>query len=179
MNHIMLDLETLDDRPTSVIVAIGAVRFSLDDEDDYAGLSDEFYAVISAKSCQEYGLTIGAETVAWWAQQADEARRILYHPDTDHLPQSLIAFNNFIRDKPEESAVWGNGSTFDNVILRNAYRACGIIPAWKYNRDFCFRTMKNMFPTTEPERQGIHHNALDDAKHQARWLIKIMENIRR
>jgi hypothetical protein len=176
MKHIMLDLETLGNGPTAAIIAIGAVRFDL----EHYTVNEEFYTLVDAGSCQRYGLTIDARTVEWWAQQSDEARSILWNRLRSDLPTALVAFNEFLAGVEigwDELTVWGNGSTFDNVIIRNAYSCTHLPRPWSDWQDFCFRTMKKMFPI-DYKPDGIKHNALDDAKNQARWLCEIFRRIR-
>lgn len=188
-DHVMVDLETLDSRETAVILSIGAVRFSLDPPEL---ITPEFLGLIDAEDCQRYGLTIGANTVRWWMGQSEEARKALYQVKAPYadltlhpalLEVALKVFNQFILDVPD-TKVWGNGATFDNMILRNAFRACEIKPAWSYRNDLCYRTMKTMFPTSVPlieknpaQPSGVPHNALDDARRQAKRLCHIWKQI--
>lgn len=188
-DHVMVDLETLDSRETAVILSIGAVRFSLDPPEL---ATPEFLGLVDAEDCQRYGLTIGADTVRWWMGQSEEARQNLYIAKVPHgdcwlapapLLMNLFTFNKFVLEVPD-TKVWGNGATFDNMILRNAFRACEIKPAWSYRNDLCYRTMRRMFPTNVPliekdpaQPNGVQHNALDDARRQAKWLCHIWKQI--
>lgn len=180
MSHenIMLDLETLDNRETAVILSIGAVRFDFDS----LTLSTNFYSTVSPEDCQKYGLTIGADTVAWWMRQSQAARDAVFTMNAQNSLKTVLgAFTHFVRDIPE-SKVWGNGATFDNMIMRNAYRAVGYEIPWAYYHDRCFRTMKAVFPTNtpliekDPQMLGVKHQALDDATRQAKWLLHIWKN---
>lgn len=187
-DNIMLDLETLDTRETAVILSIGAVRFSLDE----LVLGDEFYCIVDPVSCQQHGLTIGADTVRWWMGQSAEARAEYNTPLSEapyyNLPIALERFQEFVgyrltidgerRLRVNDSKVWGNGATFDNMIIRNAYRACNLPVPWSYKNDMCFRTMMKMFPVKE-EPSGVKHHALDDARRQAQALIRVWQSIER
>lgn len=180
MKHVMVDLETLDSAPTAAIVSIGAVVMDL----DKFTLGEEFYSVVDPASSQGLGLTIGADTVRWWLQQSPEAlamfRSVAQKVDT--LPVSLQRFTCWARENEflkEDLAIWGNGATFDNVILRNAYKACGLKAPWSYRHDFCYRTMYRNFPSSEKYvKEGVAHNALDDARSQARALVEIMSRLK-
>jgi exodeoxyribonuclease VIII len=71
--------------------------------------------------------------------------------------------------------LWGNGAVFDNTILGNAYFITGRKPPWNPWDDRCYRTVKALFKwIPADERQGTYHNALDDAMHQTKHLIKIL-----
>jgi hypothetical protein len=178
-NHIMLDLETLDSGPTAAIVSIGAVRMDFEN----LALLDDFYRMVDARSCEEYGLKIGADTVLWWLAQSEQAWLALTYPNRLSLPEALGGFSNWAGVSP---VIWGNGATFDNVILRNAYRAArarGALVAYpaSYRDDLCYRTMRRMFPLKAgaPDGNvGVRHNALDDARAQAVTLLAILKGLR-
>jgi exodeoxyribonuclease VIII len=169
--NIMVDLETLGTRSTSIILSIGACRVT-DGEP-----SDPFYRVISVPSCRDAGLTSDASTERWWNQQNDEARRVFTDPSVT-LIQALSDFSTYIRGFGSRSVrLWGNGSDFDNVILANAYSAVGSQIPWMFYHNRCFRTVRKLIGAQikEPSREGTHHNALDDAMHQARILGQILK----
>lgn len=170
--HIMVDLETLSNREDAAIVSIGAVRFDLDRFE----LGDEFYVWVDGRSCQKVGLRVDFETVCWWMSQGDAARAVFTENKGIHLATALMDLSDFILRVPE-SAVWGNGSTFDNMILRSAFRACRLAYPVSYKNDLCYRTIRKMFPREKVEL-GTKHNALDDAKSQALTLIEIVKGFR-
>ena len=165
-NHLMIDLETLDNRPSAVIRSIGAVWFG----DGVLGA--EFYTRIDPQSCVDYGLSLGVSTIEWWLKQGDAARAEMCKPGKS-LPDALASFSEFVCAGPEPAGVWGNGASFDNVILANAYDACRVRRPWKFWADRCYRTVKAAAPSVEMKRDGTHHNALDDARDQARHLMAI------
>jgi exodeoxyribonuclease VIII len=172
----MLDLETMGNGPNAAIVSLGAVRFCLRKLE----LLDEFYEVISLASSQSLGGTIDASTVMWWLQQASEAQQALYASNLTPprtLPEVLQKFTAWVGGNRNEVAVWGNGATFDNVILHSAYKACGHREPWTYKNDLCFRTLRRLFPTHYTP-QGVKHNALDDARNQAQTVLKVVDMLR-
>lgn len=176
--HVMLDLETMGLGPTAAIVAIGAVQFGLTEE-GAEWLGPSFYRVVKLTSSTEAGGTMDASTALWWLRQADEARAALLDLQADDLAHALSDFQFWMAGLSSSSAqphpcVWGNGAAFDNVILRGAFERLGMAPPWSHWDDRCFRTMKREHPQIgPPQRQGVHHNALDDAMHQARHLCAI------
>lgn len=182
MNHIMIDLETLDSRETAAIISIGAVKFN----PERGNLGGEFYKVVSIESSVSYGLTTSWDTVRWWMTQSDAARNLFTQKGED-LDLTLLRFQGFcaidltLEDAQKETVIWGNGSTFDNMILRNAYKSCGMKYPAHYWNDLCFRTMKTMFGVREPKSSfsGVKHNALDDAKNQAKALIEILKKVKK
>jgi hypothetical protein len=170
--HIMVDLETLSSREDAAILSIGAVRFDL----EQLSLGEEFYERVELASCEEKGLRISADTLLWWMEQTPEARKVFIEQPQISLLSALSKFKEFVATNPN-SVIWGNGATFDNMILRNAFRACGLSYPVSYRNDLCYRTMRRMFPVIKSEG-GVVHNALDDARNQASTLLSIMKNIR-
>ena len=170
-NRIMLDLETFGSKPNSVITAIGAVRFG------DGKFCDSFYERVCPSSCVKYGLDIDPETVMWWLAQANEARAEMTNSDRRELPIALSLFAAFAEVPTESAEVWGNGATFDNTVLKNAYDKCHMKAPWSFRNDMCYRTIKNRNPQIKMDRSGTHHNALDDARSQALHLMKILPDL--
>lgn len=166
MKNVMLDLETLGRTAGCSIISIGAVVFS--DQ-----LEDEFYISISRESCKDFGLFEDPETLAWWESQSDDAKKV-FTEQKESLPFALGKLCAWIEALcDEEICVWGNGSDFDNAMMQFAFRAIGKETPWKFWNNRCYRTLKNLYPKIELDRQGTYHNALDDAKTQALHAIKI------
>lgn len=166
MNNVMLDLETLGSSPGSVIVSIGAVRFSREEE-----VGDRFYRTVDPASCQRRGLTIDAKNVLWWLGQSEDARREVAKAQVP-IEVALLDFSEFLG---EDARVWGNGATFDNVLLSEAYKAADLRRPWSHKGDRCYRTIKNLFGIglAPAPRPAVEHNALDDAISQATHLIEM------
>ncbi len=169
--HIMIDLETMGTRPNAPIIAIGAVAF------DAETIHDEFYSVVDLADAVAEGAVMSPDTVLWWLKQSDAARAAFDRPG-DPLGLTLGAFREWIT-KFNLDGVWGNGASFDNTILSEAYQRIGTSAPWPFWKDRCYRTMKNVHPGVQMERAGTHHNALDDAKTQALHLMRINEEFGR
>jgi hypothetical protein len=173
MKHTMVDLETLGTGARAAILSIGAVKFNS------KGLGEEFYSVIDMETCQQAGLTITMDTIVWWMQQEEQARAAFTEKHKTSLFQGLKDFATFLGPDAKNMKVWGNGASFDNVILAEAYNAVNLDLPWKFWNDRCYRTMNNMFGRSIPmdDREGTYHNALDDAINQAHHLVKILQAI--
>lgn len=158
--HTMLDLETFATSNNAYIISIGAVNFNKE------GIIEAFYVNIHT-AYEEAQFDINPQTVMWWLDQSEAAKTAL-KKDPQKLSNALRLFGEFIEGT---DGVWGNGSTFDNVILRNAYNKLNIKCPWHFRKDKCFRTVANLYPREEIEVTGTQHNALHDAKKQARVII--------
>ena len=167
--HIMVDLETMGNESNAAIVSIGAVRF------DSKGLYREFEMVADLTSCIKRGLSISGDTVYWWLKQSKEAREALGDGYGKDILHAVGQFKGFVENTPNFQGIWGNGATFDNVILSNAFKACYLEVPWPFWSDKCYRTMKAMLPDPglPPIDKSKAHNALEDAKYQAKYLMAI------
>lgn len=172
MKNIMVDLETLGKGSNAVIVSIGAVQF------DETGLGATFYRNVQPKSCVDVGMSIDVDTVMWWMKQGDDARKALTLPG-DPLFKVLCDFSDYARHcgSLDEVTLWGNGATFDNVILGNAYDLSGLARPWAFWNDRCHRTLKNLYPGIQAPKPAVAHNALEDAKAQALHASRILAHI--
>lgn len=160
---VMVDIETLGNGSKAVITSIGAVLFNGD------GLGHTFYSRVCPQSCVDVGLELDVSTIIWWLKQSDAARAE-FQGASRPLQEVLADFAIFL---PQGVRVWGNGATFDNVIVGNAYKACGLHQPWGFWNDRCYRTIKNQYPNVPIGRTGTHHHALEDAKSQALHLLLI------
>ena len=165
MHNIMIDLETMGQSSQAAIIALGAVTFGPE------GLGDEFYETIDLQSSMDTGGIVDASTVLWWMRQSDAARAE-FKKKGKHITSVLMAFSAWIMLMPDVK-VWGNGASFDNVILGSAHGRQHLEIPWKFWNDRCYRTVKAAHPGVPAVKSGTAHNALDDAKTQALHLIAI------
>lgn len=183
MNNIMLDLETMGKGSNAAIVSIGAVFFNpLTGE-----LGEEFYERIWLESAAKHG-ELDASTVAWWLGQSDEARAEINHNDSVGLNEAIRGFSEFVINNTKgsfiDTRVWGNGCTFDNVIIANAYKQLHLQKPWSYAGDMDVRTivelgrkLLNFDPKKDMPFEGEKHNALADAIHQAKYVSAIYQKL--
>lgn len=166
--NIMLDLETLSSDPGGAIVTLGAVSF------DYTGIRDTFYARIDLQSCIDIGLHTNPATILWWMGQGYTAQKELTSLPRLHINEALRDFAAWaLPNGIPIAGLWGNGATFDNVLLSEAYRIAKAKRPWSHRVDKCYRTVKNQFPGVLPIDYGTKHDALDDAVAQTLHLLTI------
>lgn len=183
--HLMIDLETMGLKPGSPVLTIGAVWFDPERNGwrpDYEG----FYVKLDfLEVVERYKDGLTAETLQWWLGQTDEARAELTDAEgTVSVAKGLTALSDFIRDSSEREDlrdvyVWGNSNKFDLGLLEFMYDKEGIDIPWNYARDMNCRTIvwlaKVLIGMKRPKIvQGVTHNALDDARHQARYVEEMV-----
>lgn len=181
--HLMVDIESMGEKPDAPIVSIGAVFF-----DPASGQTGpEFYKVISLESAMEWGGVPDASTILFWLKETSEARSEIVMDHAIPLDDALLQFKDFIAENAANGKdtvqVWGNGATFDNVLLENSYARTGISCPWKYwnNRDV--RTIVELgkavgyTPRHEIPFEGEPHKAISDARHQVKYVSAIWQHL--
>lgn len=184
MKHIMVDLETMGTNPKAPIVAIGAVYF-----DPATGeLGPDFYRVVSLKSEFQMGATPDAGAIEFWLTQSDAAREAITGKDQLHIVYALSQLTDFVTGYSSavglsQLQLWGNGASFDPVILRSAYVRCSFPEFWKFWNDQDVRTIVALGRVIgfDPKRDlpfaGERHHALADAIHQAQYVSAIWQRL--
>lgn len=180
MKHLMIDLETMGNKPNAPIVAIGAVFF----DPSTGELGAQYSKSVLLTSEMNLGATPDPDTIVWWLQQSSEARSEVASAVTS-IQVALHELNIFISDNKSEGSVqvWGNGASFDNVILRAAYQRVSLPIFWPFYQDRDVRTIVELGrqmginPKMDMPFTGDRHNALADAIHQAQYVSVIWQKL--
>ncbi|EOM2972902.1 TPA: 3'-5' exoribonuclease, partial [Escherichia coli] len=169
-DHLMIDLETMGKNPDAPIISIGAIFFDPQTGD----MGPEFSKTIDLETA---GGVIDRDTIKWWLKQSREAQSAIM---TDEIPldDALLQLREFIDENSGEFfvQVWGNGANFDNTILRRSYERQGIPCPWRYYNDRDVRTIVELGKAIDFDArtaipfEGERHNALDDARYQAKYV---------
>ncbi|BBV30605.1 3'-5' exoribonuclease domain-containing protein [Citrobacter portucalensis] len=181
--HLMVDLETMGSGPDAPIVSIGAVYF----DPSTGNTGAEFYQVVSLESSMSFGMKPDASTIQWWLKQSSEARSAILVDEALGLRETLELLADFIAENAANGShtvqLWGNGCSFDNVILRRAYALTETpfsVPFWN-DRDV--RTIVELGksvginPRFDIPFEGDMHNALSDARHQVKYVSAIWQRL--
>ncbi|HAW2835964.1 TPA: exonuclease [Escherichia coli] len=175
--HLMIDLETMGINPDAPIISIGAIFFDPQTGD----MGPEFSKTIDLDTA---GGVIDRDVIKWWLKQSREAQSAIM---TDEIPldDALLQLREFIDENSGEFfvQVWGNGANFDNVILRRSYERQGIPCPWRYCNDRDVRTIVELGKAIDFDArtaipfEGERHNALDDARYQAKYVSAIWQKL--
>ncbi|EIG7221426.1 3'-5' exoribonuclease [Escherichia coli] len=175
--HLMIDLETMGKNPDAPIISIGAIFFDPQTGD----MGPEFSKTIDLDTA---GGVIDRDVIKWWLKQSREVQSAIM---TDEIPldDALLQLREFIDENSGEFfvQVWGNGANFDNVILRRSYERQGIPCPWRYCNDRDVRTIVELGKAIDFDArtaipfEGERHNALDDARYQAKYVSAIWQKL--
>ncbi|QFS86605.1 MULTISPECIES: 3'-5' exonuclease [unclassified Marinobacter] len=178
----MVDIETLDTRPSAVVISIGVVLFN---RREPKVKMKELNLKFGKKEFRDeqimMGRTVDKETVAWWKGQEPDAKRIFKQANVTSMEDALNKLTAFLTQGDTNYLIWGNGSDFDNTIMTSLYESFGMQAPWKFWNNRCFRTFKGEHGhiTRPPEFHGVKHDAVDDARQQARYLQAIYAELQK
>ena len=169
MNDVMLDIETFGTDSNAVIVSISAVRFNIETGE----LGDEFEIGLDVQQQVDEKAVIDGSTIMWWLSQSDSARHELVKLKSRSIKIVVKKLNAFLSEE-KVKGLWGNGATFDNVLVRNLFKRHGhelVVPFWA---DRCVRTFVDIMDINKGDFtfDGVPHNGLDDCKHQIKYMTQ-------
>lgn len=176
--HVFLDLETLGLRHNAPILVIAAYAV-----DSLGNKIKRDQWRVSVKDANRHG-TADPSTMQWWSEQSEDAKRAAFE-DGPRLTlfDALRGLSLFIGSLEGPVYVWGNAPTFDCAILRHAYMQTSQETPWEFWQERDCRTVAwvgewlGYDAKQGTEFKGERHNALDDARHQARYTIDILNHI--
>ncbi|HCM9878126.1 TPA: 3'-5' exoribonuclease, partial [Escherichia coli] len=176
-HHLMIDLETMGKNPDAPIISIDAIFFDPQTGD----MGPEFSKTIDLETA---GGVIDRDVIKRWLKQSREAQSAIM---TDEIPldDALLQLREFIDENSGEFfvQVWGNGANFENTILRRSYERQGIPCPWRYYNDRDVRTIVELGKAIDFDArtaipfEGERHNALDDARYQAKYVSAIWQKL--
>lgn len=173
---IMIDLETLSNKPNGAVVAVGAVFFNPNSGE----LGEKFEMAIDMADAVRYGQVDG-DTLKWWFSQSDGARKAITR-GRHTAEQVWSKFYDFVLTHGDKVHPWGNGSSFDITMCQYQFaRVLSKGEPWKFwNIQDC-RTIKRAadgIVNYTDKLEGVAHSALADAIHQAKYVSAYWQGLR-
>lgn len=161
--NFMLDIETLDVKPSSIVLSVGLVAF------DSLGEIDTFYGHLEPEIQAEKGRTVSVSTVEFWLRHTSVYP---WHDRQDPIPL-LLAMNKFIQKYAinGEIFMWAKPPSFDFTIMESLYNDFKIVLPWNYRAPRCVRTAQSFLTDDEvleitSNHKGTAHNAIEDCRLQ-------------
>jgi hypothetical protein len=182
---IMLDIESLDVGPRSVVTQLAFAAFDLEDPDTILREVEEYLPIQPQINLKR---TINADTIIWWMQQ-DDASRERFKRSSGNDMDELIALVNSVGRKltqvledATEYEIWARGPQFDCVNVQTLFNDCGQVSPWEYDKVMDLRTLMKqaLLKTSDvPLPVGlVKHVALDDCKYQIVCYAEAIRKLR-
>lgn len=164
--HATIDLETIDTRPQSTVLSLGAVKFNpFDNSEPY----DELYFKVSIDDQDRLGRTASDDTIEWWSKQDPKIMEEAFDQEgAITVEEALSKINKFCVGV---DVLWGQGYGFDYTIIEDMYRSLGKPIPYNF---WQVRDSRTLFSVCkEDPRKKIQndlHNALADAYYQSKAI---------
>ena len=164
--HATIDLETIDTRPQSTVLSLGAVKFNpFDNSEPHS----EMYFKISIDDQDQLGRTSSDDTIAWWSRQDPKIMEEAFDQEgAITVEEALSKINKFVVGV---DILWGQGYGFDYTIIEDMYRSLGKPIPYNF---WQVRDSRTLFSVCkEDPRKKIQndlHNALADAYFQSKAI---------
>ena len=168
---VMFDLETLDTKPTAVILSLGAVKFDPKTE----SVPDQLPKLLlkfDIDAQNDLGRTTSDDTIEWWGKQPPHIQEEAFGLEgRTPLHEAIDQFHRFVWNSDR---VWSQGC-FDIVIVEDLYRMVGRTPPWNY---WQIRDSRTLFDFVDGKMdRSKHHDAMEDALEQARAVQRALKKI--
>lgn len=175
MKNVMIDIETLGNKPYSVILSIAAVVFDLKTGETF----EKFNVSIDPQSCEESGLKLNASTVTWWLNQSKVAQLTFLNSEKVHFASAMLSFKSFIESIGTEFFIWSNSPSFDLSLLKNAFDTGLSVYPWQFWQEMDVRTITNLCPEFKQNHvwTGVAHDPLTDCENQIQYLVKTYNHL--
>jgi len=188
MNHMMVDLETLDTKNSAIVLSLGACYFNGESliQSVETDISKRMYIELDLKDQESAGRTIGIDTLDWWIKQKPGLEQFDIKALKKYtLVQTIEALDKFILDNKID-CIWSNGPSFDMVIIESIYNSHSTRPFMiKYSNWYDFKTIRGirkLLNLPEIKFEGQMHNSLNDAMYQAmvvnNTLVELKEHFK-
>jgi hypothetical protein len=169
MKILMLDCETLALTPDAVVTQIGAVFFDLQ-YPEAAAHGQTWWPDLA----EQAGRRIDVNTVMWWMQQSDHARKsLIVAPHKREKKREILAHLTKLMTVHNVETVWAKPAMFDLPLLTDYFGA----KPWSHRVERDMQTIVRMYdpegklaPAGDPDKA---HDAAYDALWQCQYLERI------
>lgn len=173
MYELMFDLETLDTKPSAVILSIGAIIW--EQKDNGWTEIDSFLRILSLEDQLLAGRTIDGDTQSWWRKQSEAAKAEAFGKDRDNSCTALNDFVDFARLENHITSFWANPSTFDFPIWDDLAMTFERSVPWTYRQKYDVRTVVRKAQYSAKDHNyshitGVPHAPLYDCRCQVDLL---------
>lgn len=116
ITEFMIDIETLDTKPSAVVLSLGVVSFNQE-----VGAMDNLFIQLDGQEQLDCGRTVSMDTIKFWMRQPEASRRAAFPDDPQGMFEDIAHFISHHKS-PEGALYWAKSPSFDMTIL---YSLCG------------------------------------------------------
>jgi hypothetical protein len=134
MKIALIDFETLDNKPSAVVLSAALDFFNPFEQDSYQDILNRLHLFkfnVAHQQALQIPRTISLETVEWWKEQSSEAKEVLRPLATDIRLDEFIEQLNDLFDKEKPDIISSRRINFDLSILADIYDSYGYDSRYK------------------------------------------------
>jgi hypothetical protein len=191
MYELMFDLETLDTKPSAVVLSVGAVIWeTFYSETD--GLIwepvERFMRVLNMEEQLSRGRTVSQNTLLWWQRQDPTAKAEAFSPVRQPVERVLDEFREFVlpfmANNSPLNAFWASPVAFDLPIWEDLAMTFSNFVPWSYNQQYDVRTVvreANLSVRDHKDSKlvGVPHTPVYDCEWQISLLTAARQKLSR
>lgn len=186
MYELMLDLETLDTKPSAIVLSVGAVvwetKFNYGTGKQEYEIKERFLRVLNIQEQADKHRTVSQDTILWWQRQDPTAREEAFNPVRQSCHRTLRDLRDFVdkctnHPSPDKkvNAFWASPATFDFPIWEDLAMTFSNLVPWTYRQKYDVRTVvreANLSARdhSDPKLVGIPHTPVYDCE----WQISLL-----
>ncbi len=191
MYEMMIDLETLDTKPSAVVLSIGAVIWETH-YSETTGLTwepvERFMRVLNMEEQLSRGRTVSQSTLLWWQDQDPTAKAEAFNPTRTPVVWVLNEFHDFAKRFEAEparlNAFWASPVAFDLPIWEDLAMTFSNFVPWSYNQRYDVRTVVREANLSakdhkDPKLAGVPHTPVYDCEWQISLLTAARQKLNR
>jgi len=189
MYELMLDLETLDTKPSAVVLSIGAVIWKTVNNNPMAPGKlhwepvERFLRVLNIQEQVDKKRTISESTLLWWQRQEPTAKEEAFSPlrqpvsnVLDDLRKLVTVYGYKSVEGPGINAFWASPATFDFPIWEDLAMTFSNHVPWTYRQKYDVRTVVREagYSTKDHEPSHVIHGVPHAPVYDCEWQIDVL-----
>lgn len=178
---LMIDIETLDTKPSAIVLSVGGCFFDLDNPNTTIQelYQNSIYLELNPKEQENKNRTISIDTLTWWLNN-DLNLKAFFENISINTGRNLKLLSDFIISNQIKS-VWSKSPSFDMNILDSLFSDFNMTFPIGFRDRFDVRTVLEIRKLTEISKiklQGNGHHALNDAINQTLMICNVLNHIK-
>lgn len=195
MLEMMFDLETLDTKPSAVVLSIGAVVwetvFNPDTEELSYNIVERFMRVLNIQEQVDRQRTVSQSTLLWWQRQDSVAKAEAFNPVRQPVQMVLNDLRHFVMQYDDQyvgdpgiTSFWASPATFDFPIWDDLAMTFSNYVPWTYRQKYDVRTVVREANFSakgyaDPKLVGVPHTPVYDCEWQISLLTAARQKLNR
>lgn len=169
----MIDLETLGTSYDSVVLTIGAAKFTPFNNSEPR---EKLYLKLDTSDQVAKGRVIDEGTLKWWGTQDEEVRKDTFSEhDRVDVSEALDVLTEWFGDVTK---VWCQGPSFDFPILQNLFQHYDKKKPWNFWNERDARTVTGLVPEDIKSKIDFSaHSAIEDVVAQCKCVQYVFNQL--